>query len=212
MSATRCCLATSNVPSDYWSMGSARATRNTEGRGPTLRRPGFRVWTLRRNTGSQILRGCAPESERWQSTCHDHKQSLSQFPRNKGLRSSHISEKTMPLLSAPLSRSVGGRNTEATSGAALSAPPRQCPPHPPRFNGFGASGLPSTPGSRFRLLPSFFFPSRVATLLPPILSGSGWSLCLLFILQTTLRVILMARRVSFVGEGFFRGSLKSEVI
>ncbi|THU56738.1 hypothetical protein C4D60_Mb11t20360 [Musa balbisiana] len=112
-------------------MGSARATRNTEGRGPTLRRPGFRVWTLRRNTGSQILRGCAPESE-----------------RNKGLRSSHISEKTMPLLSAPLSRSVGGRNTEATSGAALSAPPRQCPPHPPRFNGFGASGLPSTPGSR----------------------------------------------------------------
>ncbi|CAL9069731.1 unnamed protein product, partial [Musa banksii] len=105
-----------------------------EGRGPTLRRPAFRVWTLRRNTGSQILRRIKGE--------------VTEFVRsNKGLRSSHISEKTMPRLSTPLSRSVGGRNTEATSLAALSAPPRQCPPHPPRFNSFGASGLPSTPGS-----------------------------------------------------------------
>ncbi|RZS14378.1 hypothetical protein BHM03_00046058 [Ensete ventricosum] len=48
--------------------GFARATRNTvavvqkaaDPQRVRLRRPDFRVWTLRRNTGSQILRGERP--------------------------------------------------------------------------------------------------------------------------------------------------------
>ncbi|CAL9133972.1 unnamed protein product, partial [Musa acuminata var. zebrina] len=75
-------------------------------------------------------------------------QSLSSCAGIRGSDHPTSPRKTMPLLFAPPPRSVGGRNTKATSGAALSAPPRQCPPHPPRFNSFGASGLPSTPGSR----------------------------------------------------------------
>ncbi|CAD5197070.1 unnamed protein product [Musa acuminata subsp. malaccensis] len=129
-------------------MGSARATRNTEATVQKAAGP--------HSEGRPSVFGLFDETQDPKSSDEtkvviyvSRSQEVTEFVRsNKGLRSSHISEKTMPRLSTPLSRSVGGRNTEATSLAALSAPPRQCPPHPPRFNSFGASGLPSTPGSR----------------------------------------------------------------
>ncbi|CAL9782712.1 unnamed protein product, partial [Musa acuminata subsp. burmannicoides] len=76
-----------------------------------------------------------------------------------GIRDSdHPTSPRKPCLASPLrclDRWADGTRRRLRA-PRLSAPPRQCPPHPPRFNGFGASGLPSTPGSRFRSLGYFF--------------------------------------------------------